>query len=56
MFLGPVERAFGHPGAGGSTHGAWPDAGVGFSYAMNLLRDDQDGRGRRLLRALAGSL
>jgi hypothetical protein len=31
MFLGPVERAFGHPGAGGSTHGAWPDAHVGFS-------------------------
>jgi CubicO group peptidase (beta-lactamase class C family) len=56
MFLGPVERAFGHPGAGGSTHGAWPDAHVGFSYAMNLMRDDQDERGRRLLRALADAL
>jgi CubicO group peptidase (beta-lactamase class C family) len=56
MFLGPVERAFGHPGAGGSTHGAWPDAHVGFSYAMNLLRDDEDERGRRLLRALFDSL
>jgi hypothetical protein len=56
MFLGPVERAFGHPGAGGSAHGAWPDAHVGFSYAMNLLRDDEDERGRRLLRALFDSL
>ena len=56
MFLGPVREAFGHPGAGGSTHGAWPDTRVGFSYCMNLMRDDGDARGRRILRALATTL
>jgi CubicO group peptidase (beta-lactamase class C family) len=51
--LGPPERAFGHPGAGGSQHGAWPELGVGFSYTMNLMRDDEhDGRVSALLRAL----
>jgi CubicO group peptidase (beta-lactamase class C family) len=56
MFLGPIWNAFGHPGAGGSTHGAWPDAGVGFSYCMNLMREDADARGRRVLSALAEAL
>ena len=39
---------------GGSAHGAWPDHGVGFSYAMNEMRDDPTGdpRSRGLLRAL----
>jgi CubicO group peptidase (beta-lactamase class C family) len=38
---GPPANAFGHTGAGGSIHGAWPTERVGFSYAMNLMRDDQ---------------
>jgi CubicO group peptidase (beta-lactamase class C family) len=51
---GPPARAFGHSGAGGSIHGAWPDLRVGFSYAMNELRDDPAGdpRARALLAVL----
>lgn len=41
--LGPPLDAFGHPGAGGSVHCAWPSERVGLSYAMNVLRDDEDG-------------
>jgi CubicO group peptidase (beta-lactamase class C family) len=54
MHLGPEPRAFGHGGAGGSVHGAWPEHGIGFSYAMNELRDDKDvdPRSERLLDAL----
>src|SRR6185437_15899750 len=33
--FGPPEDAFGHTGSGGSSHGAWPTDGVGFSFAMN---------------------
>lgn len=54
--FGPVPEAFGHTGAGGSVHGAWPGHRVGFSYAMNRMRDDQpdgDQRPRALLSALA---
>ncbi|WP_405922903.1 serine hydrolase domain-containing protein [Streptomyces sp. NBC_00035] len=36
--LGPVPDAFGHAGAWGSRHGAWPADRVGFSYAMNETR------------------
>ena len=54
--LGPPYDAFGHSGAGGSVHGAWPDLNVGFSYAPNLMRDDEygraDGRAAVLLKAL----
>jgi CubicO group peptidase (beta-lactamase class C family) len=42
--FGPPSDAFGHGGAGGSVHGAWPGERVGFSYAMNLMRDDADDR------------
>ena len=52
---GPPDVAFGHGGAGGSLHGAWPVHGVGFSYAMNRMRDDQlagDARSQGLLNAL----
>jgi CubicO group peptidase (beta-lactamase class C family) len=42
MHLGPVRDAFGHGGAGGSCHGAWPEDGIGFSYTMSRLRDDHD--------------
>lgn len=53
MWYGPAPVAFGHSGAGGSVHGAWPELGTSFSYAMNLMRrDDRDGRAQRLLRVL----
>lgn len=52
--FGPPSNAFGHDGAGGSVHGAWPDERLGFSYVMNALRDDvaPDPRPQALLRAL----
>jgi CubicO group peptidase (beta-lactamase class C family) len=52
--LGPPEDAFGHTGAGGSCHGAWPRQRIGFSYAMNLMQDPTSGdqRALRLLTAL----
>jgi CubicO group peptidase (beta-lactamase class C family) len=52
--FGPPVDAFGHGGAGGSMHGAWPSQRVGFSYGMNLLRDDapRDPRAAALLDAL----
>jgi CubicO group peptidase (beta-lactamase class C family) len=40
--LGPAADAFGHRGAGGSVHCAWPSLRAGVSYAMNLMRDDAD--------------
>jgi CubicO group peptidase (beta-lactamase class C family) len=58
LALGPPRDAFGHTGAGGSAHGAWPTQKIGFSYAMNLLRDDPAGdpRAKRLLDTLAEAL
>jgi CubicO group peptidase (beta-lactamase class C family) len=52
--LGPPAEAFGHGGAGGSRHGCWPAQRVGFSYLMNLVRDDAeiDPRPQALLEAL----
>jgi CubicO group peptidase (beta-lactamase class C family) len=51
--LGPPAAAFGHTGSGGSSHGAWPQEQVGFSFASNDLRPEaDDDRARRLLRAL----
>jgi CubicO group peptidase (beta-lactamase class C family) len=53
LTLGPAPDAFGHGGAGGSVHGRWPQQRLGFSYAMNLLRDDAaDTRAASLLNAL----
>jgi CubicO group peptidase (beta-lactamase class C family) len=46
--LGPPDSAFGHRGAGGSSHGAWPDHRLGFSYAMNLMQDPTSGDQRAL--------
>lgn len=56
--FGPVQQAFGHPGMGGSIHGAWPEHGIGFSYCMNRLRDRDpvDPRATALTTALAASL
>jgi CubicO group peptidase (beta-lactamase class C family) len=51
--FGPAPDGFGHTGAGGSVHGCWPTQRVGFSYAMNLLRDDADDeRAKAVLGAL----
>jgi CubicO group peptidase (beta-lactamase class C family) len=46
--LGPPDSAFGHNGAGGSSHGAWPEHRIGFSYAMNLMHDPTSGDQRAL--------
>jgi CubicO group peptidase (beta-lactamase class C family) len=55
--FGPPANAFGHGGAGGSIHGAWPTERVGFSYVMNLMRDDdRDVRASALLSALHAAL
>jgi CubicO group peptidase (beta-lactamase class C family) len=51
--FGPPAEAFGHTGAGGSIHGAWPRPAAGFSFVTNRLSDDPaDARGRGLLAAL----
>ena len=51
--LGPPDDAFGHTGAGGSSHGAWRELRLGFSYSTNMLRpENADGRARALLDAL----
>ena len=56
--LGPEPEAFGHRGAGGSVHCAWPSLRAGVSYVMNRMRDDQDvdPRARVLLDAAHGAL
>ncbi|HWA19559.1 MAG TPA: serine hydrolase domain-containing protein [Devosia sp.] len=51
--FGPPQDAFGHSGAGGSIHGAWPSQRTGFSYTMNEMRTDpEDKRSRFLLQQL----
>jgi CubicO group peptidase (beta-lactamase class C family) len=54
--FGEVAVAFGHDGAGGSMHGAWPGLRTGFSYVTNTLfeSDGQDPRSSALLAALHG--
>jgi CubicO group peptidase (beta-lactamase class C family) len=56
--LGPIAHGFGHSGAGGSVHGAWPEHRVGFSYAMNEMRAHPcgDPRAGALLEALGDCL
>jgi CubicO group peptidase (beta-lactamase class C family) len=56
--FGPPADAYGHGGAGGSAHCAWPSHRVGISYAMNQMRNDPAGdpRSEALLRALFGVL
>lgn len=36
--LGAPADTFGHAGAGGSRHGAWPSRGISFSYLMSEVR------------------
>ena len=51
--LGRPDDAFGHTGAGGSSHGAWPSLRTGFSFSTNVLRPEpNDGRATALLNAL----
>lgn len=48
--FGPPSNAFGHSGAGGSIHGAWPTERTGFSYTMSEMRaDPTDARSRYVL-------
>ena len=55
--LGPAVDGFGHTGAGGSSHGAWPSLRTGFSYVTAELRnEDGDERARSLLAALHEAL
>ena len=52
--FGPAQDAFGHAGAGGSRHAAWPSQRIGFSSTPNHLRaDSPDPRPLTLLAALA---
>ena len=55
--LGPPAGAFGHTGAGGSSHGGWPDLRTGFSFVTSeLRREDLDHRSSTLLATLHGCL
>jgi len=55
--FGPEPVAFGHSGAGGGRHGAWPERRIGFSFLTNEMRaEDVDDRADRLLGALHGCL
>jgi CubicO group peptidase (beta-lactamase class C family) len=54
---GPAADAFGHTGAGGSSHGGWPSLRTGFSYVTAELQSEQrDERARSLLAALHEAL
>ena len=51
--LGMAPDAFGHTGAGGSTHGAWPSMNTSFSYAMREFQtENSDSRAFELLDVL----
>ncbi len=50
---GPEESGFGHSGAGGSLHGAWPKRNIGFSFHINeMLAENEDMRVHDLLACL----
>jgi CubicO group peptidase (beta-lactamase class C family) len=54
---GPPDDAFGHPGAGGSIHAAWPSQKLGFSFVMNQMRaDPEDRRTKAMLQALHSAI
>ncbi|GAA1575656.1 serine hydrolase domain-containing protein [Kribbella hippodromi] len=48
-------KGFGHSGAGGSRHGAWPDREIAYSYLMNEVRVSPDPRPISLLTALSAA-
>ena len=51
---GPVQPVFGHTGAGGGLHGAWPERNLAFSLLPNEMRsEDTDRRVKDLLAILA---
>jgi CubicO group peptidase (beta-lactamase class C family) len=52
--FGPSQRAFGHPGAGGSLAFGDPDRALGFAYVMNQMEYGvlPNPKSRRLVRAL----
>jgi CubicO group peptidase (beta-lactamase class C family) len=54
VYMGPNPRSFGHHGIGGSIGFGDPDAGIGFSYAVNKMHavGDNGPRARRLIDAL----
>ena len=55
--LGPAADAFGHTGAGGSSHGGWPALRTGWSYVTAELRSEsRDMRAQTLLAALHEAL
>jgi CubicO group peptidase (beta-lactamase class C family) len=55
--LGPPADAFGHTGAGGSSHGGWPALRTGFSFVTSeLRREDLDQRSETLFATLHGCL
>ena len=51
--LGDPADTFGHAGAGGSRHGAWPSRETAYSYLMNEVRVGPDDRPLTLLSALS---
>lgn len=51
--LGDPADTFGHAGAGGSRHGAWPSRETAYSYLMNEVRVGPDDRPLTLLTALS---
>lgn len=53
--FGDIPVGFGHDGAGGSLHGAWPELKTGFSYVTNTLLnfEGHDPRSGALLAALS---
>ena len=52
--LGPIDDAYGHPGAGGAIAGAWPSLRTGWGYVTSDLRPGVGGaRTRPLLDVLA---
>jgi CubicO group peptidase (beta-lactamase class C family) len=56
--FGEARIAFGHDGAGGSMHGAWPELRTGFSYVTKTLLESEgnDPRASALLGALHSCL
>lgn len=51
--LGAPADTFGHAGAGGSRHAAWPSRETAYSYLMNEVRVGPDDRSLTLLSALS---